>query len=186
MELGKPGGLMDAGDDLNATDPVPGSPSNTDNPNMTAGFTFLGQFLDHDMTFDSTSSLERQTDPESIENFRTPFLELDNVYGSGRAASPYLYDKTTGGIKFLIEKLGGEGSKDDLPRNSQNIALIGDPRNDENTIISQMQLAFLKFHNHVVDYVIDSGIKDPNDAFTEAQELVRWHYQWIIVHEFLL
>ncbi|MBD2743383.1 heme peroxidase family protein [Coleofasciculus sp. FACHB-1120] len=185
MELGKPSGLMDAGDDLNATDPVPGSPSNTDNPNMTAGFTFLGQFLDHDMTFDSTSSLERQTDPESIENFRTPFLELDNVYGSGRAASPHLYDKTTGGIKFLIEKLGGEGSKDDLPRNSQNMALIGDPRNDENTIISQMQLAFLKFHNHVVDYVIDSGIKDPNDAFTEAQELVRWHYQWIIVHEFL-
>ncbi|WP_017317243.1 hypothetical protein [Mastigocladopsis repens] len=72
-ELGKPGGLMDAKD-------VPGNPNpeNPDNPRITAGFTFLGQFLDHDMTFDPTSSLERQNDPESIQNFRTPLLELDN------------------------------------------------------------------------------------------------------------
>jgi hypothetical protein len=180
---------MDAADDLNAQDPVPGNPQtnrdNTENKDMTAGFTFLGQFLDHDMTFDPTSSLERQSDPESIENFRTPFLELDSVYGSGRAATPHLYDRNTGNLKFLIERLGPAGSKDDLPRNSQNIPLIGDPRNDENVILSQLQLAFLKFHNKVVDHVMEGGIKDPNEAFDEAQRLVRWHYQWIIVHEFL-
>ena len=84
MELGKPGGIMD-----------PGGDENPDNPQIPAGFTFLGQFLDHDITFDPTSSLERQNDPESISNFPTPAFELDSVYGSGRSASPRLYDQTT-------------------------------------------------------------------------------------------
>ncbi len=178
LTLGELGGIMDAGAD------------NPDNPSvLPAGFTFLGQFLDHDLTFDPTSSLERQNDPESIVNFRTPGFELDSVYGSGPAASPHLYDNSPNGrgIKFLIEKLDPTNaeSKDDLPRNSQNTALIGDPRNDENTILSQLHLAFLKFHNAVIDKVIADGITDPTQAFAEAQRLVRWHYQWIVLHEFL-
>ena len=172
-ELGKAGGPMDA----------QGSP-NPDNPDIPAGFTFLGQFLDHDLTFDPTSSLERQNDPEALENFRTPAFELDSVYGSGRAASPHMYDADTGRVKFLLEDIGTPG-KQDVPRNSQNTALIGDPRNDENVIVSQLQLAFLKFHNAVVDQVMADGISDPNQAFPEAQRLVRWHYQWIVLHHFL-
>ena len=98
MELGAKSGPMNAGDDL--SDPislitVPAkSANNPDNPAITAGFTFLGQFIDHDMTFDPTSSLKRQQDPESIRNFRVPALDLDNVYGSGPGASPHLYDAT--------------------------------------------------------------------------------------------
>ena len=81
LDIGKPGGIMDARDELAAgsialiTDPAL-SANNPDNPAMTAGMTFLGQFLDHDMTFDPTSSLERQVDPEHIANFRTPTLGL--------------------------------------------------------------------------------------------------------------
>ncbi len=183
LELGKLGGIMDAADPPQPpkTLQLVSGPTNTDNPAIFVGFTFLGQFLDHDVTFDPTSSLERQTDPESIQNFRTPSFELDSVYGSGRAASPHLYDKTTQNQKFLIDA----AAPNDLPRNSQTIAIIGDPRNDENTILSQLQLAFLKFHNAVIDLVHADGITDPNEAFTEAQRLVRWHYQWIILHEFL-
>ncbi len=166
-EIGKPGGIMDKGD------------NNPDNPNISAGFTFLGQFLDHDITFDPTSSLERQNDPESVANFRTPAFELDNVYGSGRGANPHLYDQLNPG-KLLIDA----GFENDLPRNSQNIAIIGDPRNDENTIVSQLHLSFIKFHNAVLDLVMKS-IPNPNSAFEEAQRLVRWHYQWIVLHEFL-
>lgn len=59
------------------------SVNNPDNPTMTAGMTFLGQFIDHDITLDTTSSLEQQVDPEAIQNFRTPTLALDNVYGQG-------------------------------------------------------------------------------------------------------
>jgi hypothetical protein len=182
LELGAPGGLMDAGDPPPPTDPLTPNPANPDNPTMTAGFTFLGQFLDHDMTFDPTSSLERQIDPESVENFRVPTLGLDSVYGSGRAASPHLYDQASPGtIKLLID----QAAPKDLPRNSQNTAVIGDPRNDENLIVSQLHLAFLKFHNAVVDVLLEDLGGDPNAVFDEAQRLVRWHYQWIILHEFL-
>lgn len=176
LKLGEPGGIMD-----------PGNDANLDNPDIAAGFTFLGQFIDHDLTFDPTSSLERQNDPESIQNFRTPMFELDNVYGSGLAATPHLYDSSPQNRgKFLIEKLdpSDPNSKDDLPRSSQNVALIGDPRNDENTIVSQLHLAFLKFHNAVVDKLTLGGT-EPSQIFSEAQRLVRWHYQWIVLHEFL-
>jgi hypothetical protein len=167
-EIGKPGGIMD-----------PGGDSNPDNPNIPAGFTFLGQFLDHDITFDPTSSLERQNDPESIANFRTPAFELDSVYGSGRAASPHLYDQTQPG-KLLVDA----DFQNDLPRNSQNTALIGDPRNDENVIVSQLHLAFIKFHNAVFEF-LKQEIPDSNQRFEQAQRMVRWHYQWIVLHEFL-
>lgn len=182
LELGAPGGLMDAGD--KPLDGPDANAANRPNPDIPAGFTFFGQFIDHDITFDPTSSLERQNDPEAVENFRTPNLELDNVYGSGPNATPFLYDQFDSG-KFLIEKLStDEGAQDDLPRNTQNVALIGDPRNDENLIVAQLHLAFLKFHNVVVDQLRSDGLP-PQDIFKEAQRLVRWHYQWIVLHEFL-
>ena len=191
LELGRRGGIMDANDDLSAspasliTDPAL-SAHNPNNPTLTAGMTFLGQFLDHDMTFDPTSSLERQADPEQIANFRTPSLGLDNVYGAGPFANPHLYDRAGGpGIKFLIEPCGTP-AKFDLPRNAQRTALIGDPRNDENLIVSQLHLAFLRFHNAACDHVAATpGLGGPGAVFAEAQRLVRWHYQWIILHEFL-
>ncbi len=200
-ELGAPGGPMDAGDDLSdpitlITDPAK-SVNNPDNPTLTAGFTFLGQFLDHDMTFDPTSSLARQQDPESIRNFRIPALDLDSVYGGGPGASPYLYDSTVDGGRttLLVEAIPGsqdvsaDGSvRYDLPRNSQNTALTGDPRNDENLIVSQLHLAVVRFHNVVVADIkaeADAG-HTAGEIFAEAQRVVRWHYQWLILHEFLV
>jgi hypothetical protein len=199
-EVGKPGGLMDAGDDLTdplalITDPVLSS-ANPNNPTMTAGFTFVGQFLDHDMTFDPTSSLARRQDPESIRNFRIPALDLDSVYGGGPGVSPHLYDQTVDGGRttFLVEEIPGSAAvtcdgmpRYDVPRNSQNVALIADPRNDENLIVSQLQLALLRFHNAVLaDVKSDLGTAYTlEEIFAEAQRVVRWHYQWMIVHEFL-
>lgn len=196
-DMGKRGGIMDAKDDL-AQAPIAliADPTlqtgNQNSPIMTAGMTFLGQFIDHDITFDPTSSLERQADPEFIENFRTPSLGLDNVYGSGPGASPHLYDQSADGqgIKMLLEPIGAIGkdniTKLDVPRNAQNTALIGDPRNDENLIVNGLQILFLRFHNVMVDAIrVKYPTKSPSLVFTEAQELVRWHYQWIVLHEFL-
>jgi Animal haem peroxidase len=189
-ELGAKNGPMDANDDLSdpitlITDPAK-SVNNPDNPAITAGFTFLGQFLDHDMTFDPTSSLARQQDPESIRNFRIPALDLDSVYGSGPGGSPHLYDSTIDGGRttFLLEEIPGSEAVSvdgktrlDVPRNSQKTALIGDPRNDENLIVSQFHRALLGFHNKVIDDVkaeLGPGHTD-GEIFKEAQRVVRWH-----------
>jgi hypothetical protein len=115
-ELGATGGPIDAGDDLAdpitlITDPAK-SVHNPDNPALTAGFTFLGQFIDHDMTFDPTSSLARRQDPEAIRNFRIPALDLDSVYGGGPVASPQLYDASVDGgrTRFLLEEISGSAA----------------------------------------------------------------------------
>jgi Animal haem peroxidase len=199
-ELGAPDGPMDAGDDLSdpitlITDPAK-SVHNPDNPTLTAGFTFLGQFIDHDMTFDPTSSLARRQDPESIRNFRIPALDLDSVYGGGPGVSPYLYDQSVdaGRTTFLTEEIPGSvvvsvdgTTRSDVPRNTQQTALLGDPRNDENMMASQLHLAMLRFHNTVVtDVKDDLGPGYTTDEiFAEANRIVRWHYQWIVLHEFL-
>lgn len=200
LKIGERNGVMDAQDDLtqlpqNLILQQPLLANNPDNPDLTAGMTFLGQFLDHDMTLDITSSLEQQVDPEMIQNFRTPTFGLDSVYGLGPSGSPHLFDQTVdnGLTTLLVEAIPGSDSvckdgsiKFDLPRNSQGTALIGDPRNDENIVLSQLHVAFLRFHNAIVHKLkTELGLQNPTDVFLEAQRLTRWHYQWIIVNEFL-
>jgi len=148
-----------------------------------AGFTYLGQFIDHDITFDPVSSLDQDIDPHAVVNFRTPRFDLDSVYGSGPKVQPYLYDWSESeqpGTRLLVGRGAAKGV-DDLPRNHHGRALIGDPRNDEHVIVAQLHLLFIKFHNAVVDR-LSSKVEDP---FREAQQIVRWHYQWIVVREFL-
>jgi heme peroxidase len=184
-EMGRPGGLMDARDPLNEgpvrliTNPEL-SPNNVDNPFHTAGTTFFGQFIDHDFTFDETSRLGVPTNPETSRNTRNPTLSLDSVYGGGPVANPEFYESGDR-AKFRVES---GGLFEDLPRRSDNIAIIADPRNDENLMISGLHAAFLLFHNRVVDRLRSQGVPS-NQVFNEARRLVTWHYQWIIVHEFL-
>jgi Animal haem peroxidase len=205
-ELGRKGGLMDALDPrvtvtnpLAANDtktPHPTHPNrNPDNPNadMTVGFTFLGQFIDHDLTFDPMPIECGQT---ASPNLRTRFFDLDSVYGRGPdRGDRLLYDRASeldrgAPIKFFVDF----DAPRDLPRTSQQRAIIADPRNDENVIISQLHLAFLKFHNEVTDYlavVRASELADldlaerPRRLFEMAQETVRRHYQWVVVNQFL-
>lgn len=115
---------------------------------------------------------------------RTPRFDLDCLYGRGPADQPYLYDAERPG-RFLI---GRHDDELDLPRNEQQTALIGDPRNDENIIVSQLQLTMLLFHNSVLDRIEELRAAEPvpePDDFTLAQRIVRWHYQWVVVHDFL-
>jgi hypothetical protein len=157
----------------------------TDNPISPAGITFLGQFIDHDMTFDNTPMPLQQQDPNALTNFRTAHFDLDAVYGGGPAARPELYDPKDPD-KLRIGGLSGPGQPEDLPRdsNDKTKALIGDPRNDENLILSQMHLAFLKFHNAIVDHVREQGSAKAS-VFEEARRLTLWYYQWMVVHDFL-
>src|SRR5437773_1731108 len=122
-----------------------------ENVAIAAGYTYLGQFIDHDITFDPASSLQQQNDPDALEDFRTPRLDLDSLYGRGPDDQPYLYDKATGRLKFRLGGNVGVGTqvRPDVPRLAapDNTALIGDKRNDENKIVVQLQALFLRFHN---------------------------------------
>jgi hypothetical protein len=186
LALGAPGGLLDAQDQLSAgpvaliANPLL-SANNPDNPTHTAGTTFVGQFIDHDITFDTSSKLGTPTDPLTSPNGRTPSLDLDSVYGSGPVASAALYDPTDP-AKLLI---GSGGLFEDLPRLPDGTAIIGDPRNDEHLIICGLHCAFILFHNHAVDYARAHGARTWQDAFAQARQVTTWHYHWLVLHEFL-
>ena len=82
-------------------DPVHPDPA-LDNPAIPAGYTYLGQFIDHDLTFDPVSSLTRQNDPDALTDFRSPRFDLDCVYGRGPSDDPFLYEKGSGGTRLLV------------------------------------------------------------------------------------
>src|ERR1700730_13960160 len=164
--------------DADPADPKDGK--DDEESGIPALYTYLGQFIDHDLTFDPASSLQKQNDPDALVDFRSPAFDLDNVYGRGPSDQPYLYD---GGNAFLLGDPihgGTDPRARDLPRNSANVrrALIGDPRNDENAIVSELQGLFLRFHNRVL--ADNQGI-----SFEDAQRMVRFSYQYVILHDFL-
>lgn len=169
--------LMTLGEKMTSSFDPPKDGFDAEESGIPALYTYFGQFIDHDITFDPMTTLIQHSDPDAVTDFRTPALDLDNVYGRGPGDQPYMYDN--GGPKFLLgDRLANKAP--DLPRNNANPrrALIGDPRNDENSIVSQFQCLMLRFHNRAVD---DNKTLD----FPALQRLVRWHYQWVVIYDFL-
>jgi hypothetical protein len=162
LRLGAGGGLCD------------GALGNEHDGEEAAGWPFFGQLVAHDITADR-SPLELRAEADSIRNFRTPRANLECLYSAGQA-SPFLYDAGDP-AKFLV----GDG---DVPRNSQGIALLGDARNDVHLLVSQLHLAFLRVHNLLVDRLREDGVAE-GDLFGEARRATTWHYQWLIVEDFL-
>lgn len=152
-----------------------GQPQTSDNTAIPAGYTYLGQFIDHDLTLDFTSDPNRLNPIEELPNARTPAFDLDSVYGLGPEADPHLYER---GDKLATADRSGVR---DLQRREDagqrfGVALIGDPRNDENQLVSQVHLALMNLHNKLMEREGD---------FEKAQKLTRWHYQWVVLHDFL-
>lgn len=179
-KIGALGGPMDGGVNANRTATVP------------VGFVFFGQLVDHDITLDVVSSLDQSANLSNTSNARTPTLDLDCIYGSGPEPHPYLYhgNGIYKGIKLLTGEDGTASSQsaqlamNDLCRSAGETAIIGDPRNDENRIVSQIQLGVIRFHNKVVDH-LSVGLKG-KELFEEARKLVTWHYQWVVIHDYLV
>src|SRR6266566_3953514 len=73
--------------------PITDTEPNDENPTIEAGYTYLGQFIDHDITFDPVSTLQARNAPDALSDFRTPRLDLDSLYGRGNADQPYLYER---------------------------------------------------------------------------------------------
>jgi hypothetical protein len=167
-------------------------PDAEEDPDITAAYTYLGQFTDHDLTFDPTSHLqEALTDQQlnALADFRTPRFDLDNLYGRGPDDQPYMYEMCEPGkIHMLLgEAMPGNPfdlNARDLPRGPNGRALIGDPRNDENRIVAQLHAIFLRFHNKVADHLAKAH-PGRTICFEEVRNQVRWHYQWMLITDFL-
>jgi hypothetical protein len=164
--------------------------THTDDSRLASGYTLLGQFITHDLTLDDTP----QHGVHSGNNVRTPALDLDSVYGqSQRLDEPAPRDDD----KMKIERVESGGVVlEDLPRYAeapkkeikQFTAIIGDIRNDENVLIGQLHLAFLKLHNRFVGDVEQGRFQELDlgeTTFDRAQRLCQWHYQWVVVNDFL-
>jgi hypothetical protein len=154
-------------------DPAKRIQDDEENAGIAAGYTYFGQFIDHDITFDPASSLQQQNDPDALIDFRTPRLDLDSLYGRGPDDEPFMYV----GKKFRLGRPLFENTKAtkarDLPRFDDPVnkgakrALTGEKRNDENVIVVQLHSAMLQFHNKLVD-------QHPDDSFGQIQQRVRW------------
>lgn len=167
------------------------APRDSDIP---SGYTYLGQFLDHDLTFDRSALKDNATVPVAdLIQGRSPSLDLDSLYGLGPALTPEFYAadgvhlKTGATVKadFPTDGIANKPHAGfDLPRRTNRKALIPDVRNDENLAVGQTHNAFIRFHNRVVDTLKADGVP-PADLFTKARETVVRHYQWMIRTDFL-
>lgn len=165
-----------------------------ENVRLPAGYTYFGQFVDHDLTLDTTSIGESEADPEGVFNFRTASLDLDCVYGNGPGGNLVLYDEDFR-LRLSTHRIApappttGPGrvrTQFDHRRDTHHVALIGDPRNDENAIVAQLHQAFTVFHNKILATpALMNGVDGRSERFRRATRLARWHYQWVILNDYL-
>jgi hypothetical protein len=159
-----------------------------------AGYTYLGQFVDHDLTFDKTKvMLGENVSPAELLQGRSPSLDLDSLYGAGpQSAGSAKFYADDRHLKSGRTAAAGDPAMDgfDLPRAGTGAtkadkrrALIPDFRNDENLAVAQTHLAFIRFHNRLVDTLPAST--PAAQRFTRARELAVKHYQWMIWHDYL-
>ncbi|MGW7364667.1 peroxidase family protein [Streptomyces sp. NPDC054841] len=174
-------------------------------PGIPSGFTYLGQFVDHDLTLDNTrAALGEQVPVEDLLQGRSPALDLDSVYGLGpdHRGSARFYEPdgrlrtgTSLGVPFPpdLPPANSDMKGFDLPRAGegaggtradQRAALIPDARNDENLAVGQLHLAFIRFHNQVHQHLATSGVPEPL-LFRAARDTVVKHYQWMLRTDFL-
>lgn len=168
------------------------------NPSIVAGHTYLGQFINHDLTFDPTQGLPvGEFDDEQRERGRRPSLDLGGVYGTGPRTPSYrsMYDPAQPAKLNLGTTTPSiaDGSNFirpcDLPRAGEfapmpRWALIPDFRNDDSLPLAQLHVALMRFHNKVVDLLVGQN-EGGDDLFEMARKIVVQHYQWIILDEFL-
>jgi hypothetical protein len=155
-----------------------------------AGFTYLGQFIDHDLTFDKTTvTLGSHISPAQLVQARSPSLDLDSLYGAGpqEPASADFYEAD--GLHLKMGSTTDDRQGFDLPRGAGSTAaqrrkaVIPDPRNDENLAVAQTHLAMIRFHNRVVDTQL--GGVPAAQKFAKAREIVTKHYQWVVRTDYL-
>ncbi len=152
-------------------------PDDEENYGIPAGYTYLGQFVDHDITFKADDAFADKG--QAGVNHRTSRFDLDSLYGAGPGLQPFLYaaDGRSLARGRALTQGGRPSASFDHPR-IDGVAVIGDKRNDENVLVSQMHGVFAGFHNALAQ-------DRPKASFEELRQRVTWHYQWMLLTDFL-
>jgi len=66
--------LLNLGKAMVADHDPPKDGPDAEESGIPSAYTYLGQFIDHDLTFDPASSLQQQDDPDGLVDFRTRVL----------------------------------------------------------------------------------------------------------------
>lgn len=169
--------------------------------------TYFGQFIDHDITRNTDvnpanlrdfsvaredgqlTKNPRDAVLATIKNGRVASLRLDSLYGETPQMQACLRDgrkmkigQTTAGTPFDIPRLADQDAACGIAGDAKE-PLIGDTRNDENLVVAQLHLAFLRFHNAIIDR-LDPGLSE-EDAFAEAQRVTILTYQWLVLNAYV-
>jgi len=173
----------------NPTPDPPGTDQGTpdDNPNLPAEYTYLGQFIDHNLDFDETPSPEANVNPSTLTNFESFRFDLNNVFGGGPSVDPQLY--AADGKHLLVTGTLGTPQANgfptvtnsptgafDLSRNANGTANLVEPRDDENQIISQISASLVAFYNDFVD----QGM-----GYAQARQLTENYWQEVVLTDVL-
>lgn len=170
-------------------EPAPGQGLDDEMDDVPAGYTYVGQFLDLDMTKDPRpNDLLTPVTPASLTNARTPQFDLDSMYGKGPTGSPAEYEAD--GVHF---KLGApltgaalDPNAHDLVRNAAGVAVVGDGREDENRLVGSFYSIMTRFHNAVADDIARAHPDLTGPAlFAATRQLVTWYYQYAALNDFL-
>lgn len=154
-----------------------------EHPDLPAVYTYFGQMIAHDLSFNPSSAGQLENDPQELYSLRTPALDLDSLYGGGPALQPYLYEPRFP-ERFRVGE-GEDASTVDLPRIDRTTAVTADPRNDENLILSQLNVAFLELHNRFADDLREKEDLEWGECFRRARTLTQWHFQWVVLNDYL-
>jgi hypothetical protein len=167
---------------MHRVEPVP--EGENDNKGIAAGYTFLGQFIDVDITFPNLTAEDKNYETPFFDDY-APAFNLHSVYCHGPRVQPFLYQLD--GVRMVLGDQTCGNQADQKARQLARLgtepsgyggAIIGDGRNDENIIVSQLHAMFLRFHNRIADNL-------RSKSFAEVQQTVRHHYQWVVIHDFL-
>lgn len=135
-----------------------GGYTHVSNAEIPAGYTYLAQFVLHDLT-----------------SSPVPRLDLNILYGRGPAGSPALYSDLKRG-ELREGHCIDSGVLPDLPRDDNGRALISDARNDLTIMIGQIHAAFIRFHNRL----LADGHSLGKDDFATTRRIVTLQYHLFI------